>query len=104
MTNLTDDEYEKISRSFAEEIEALGRAYNVEHMQMTAKIKNNPSCIQVFSGVSAELAFEIDAMHRNKQVEILKYNAMRLLKINTDNSDINLDELLDMLKRELDEE
>ena len=104
MTNLTDDEYEKISRSFTEEIEALCRAYNVENFQMTAKIKNNPYCIQVFTGVDAELTFEMNAEHRHKQLEILKYNAMRLLKINTDNSDIGFDELLDMLKKELDEE
>jgi len=70
MTNLTDDEYEKISKSFSEELHALCKTYDVEHLQMTAKIQDNPHCVQAFIPATPKMWFTLCEKHDEQRDKI----------------------------------
>jgi len=70
MTNLTDEEYEKISKSFSEELEALCKTYDVEHLQITAKLRDNPCCVQAFIPATPKMWFSLCEKHDERRDEI----------------------------------
>ena len=70
MTDLTNDEYEKISKSFSEELEALCKTYDVEHLQITAKLRDNPCCIQAFIPAKPKMWFSLCEKHDEQRDKI----------------------------------
>ena len=70
MTDLTDEECQKISASFSDEIKAVCKAYNVEHIQMTACLKENDHVIQIFLPANPWVWFELCKMHSYQQDKI----------------------------------
>ncbi len=70
MTDLTDEEYKKISHSFTEEIQALCKTYDVEHLQITAKLRDNPHCVQAFIPAPPKVWFSLCEKHDERRDEI----------------------------------
>ena len=70
MSELTDKQYEEISKSFSQELEALCKTYDVEHLQITAKLRDNPCCIQAFIPATPRMWFSLCEKHDEKRDEI----------------------------------
>ncbi len=70
MTDLTDEEYKKIAASFRDEIKALCKTYNVEHIQMTASIHDNDHVIQIFKPAYPWVWYRLCNMHSEEQDKI----------------------------------
>ncbi len=70
MSNLTEKQYEKISKSFSNELEALCKTYDVEHLQITAKLRDNPCCVQAFIPAPPKVWFSLCEKHDEQRDKI----------------------------------
>ena len=70
MSELTDKQYEKISKSFSQELEALCKTYDVEHLQITAKLRDNPCCVQAFIPAPPKVWFSLCEKHDEQRDKI----------------------------------